>query len=91
MSISDPELEGKEDKSQWGHINSLTAIGASNKLSEQQIGKFGIGFKSVFKYVETPIVEDDEYCFAIHDILSRLLVPLAADIEKKERLHFSCL
>jgi hypothetical protein len=69
LSISDPELEGKEDKSQWGHINSLTAIGASNKLSEQQIGKFGIGFKSVFKYVETPVVEDDEYCFAIHDYI----------------------
>lgn len=81
LSISDPELEGKEDKSRWGHINSLTAIGSSNKLSEQQIGKFGIGFKSVFKYVETPVVEDDEYCFAIHDYI----VPSACSSQCKYR------
>ena len=40
-----------------GHINAITAIGDSSKKDsrEAKIGKFGIGFKAVFQYTNTPI------------------------------------
>lgn len=69
FSLSDPAQENVSEKKDWGHINSLTAIGSSNKLSDRQIGRFGVGFKSVFKYVDSPVVEDDNYCFVIHDFI----------------------
>jgi hypothetical protein len=84
FSISDPE---KEDKSlgNLGHINSITSIGNSQK-DGRTIGKFGVGFKAVFQYTETPHIYDPHFWFKIE----RLIVPkllnedLKDDIEKKE-------
>ena len=66
FSISDVDSTNKVK----GHINSITSIGASTKsgkISDEdlKIGKFGIGFKSVFSFTKTPEIFDDEFCFRI--------------------------
>ncbi len=67
FSISDPDKEGNgEDR---GHLNAITSIGASTKGGGNAIGKFGIGFKSVFRYTDRPHIEDDHFCFEIQDYI----------------------
>ena len=56
----------------YGHINSITGIGASTKSFDDgtnKIGKFGVGFKSVFQYTKTPEIFDDKFQFAIDDYI----------------------
>ena len=58
--------------SNYGHINSITGIGASTKSFDDgtnKIGKFGVGFKSVFQYTKTPEIFDDKFQFAIDDYI----------------------
>lgn len=77
FNITDPDREG--DTSNLGHINSITSIGNSSKSdhagdkddSDFKIGKFGVGFKSVFLYTDTPHIYDDNFWFKIE----RLIVP----------------
>lgn len=53
-----------------GHINAITSIGASSKKDENyKIGKFGIGFKSVFQYTQTPYIYDENVAFRIRDLI----------------------
>lgn len=73
FSISDPDKEGKD--AERGHLNAITSIGASTKGGGNAIGKFGIGFKSVFRYTDCPHIEDDNFSFEIHDYI----VPIKAD------------
>jgi hypothetical protein len=54
FSVTDPD-----DNTKRGHINSITSIGVSTKIDEQKIGKFGVGFKAVFAYTETPKIYDN--------------------------------
>ncbi len=77
FTISDP-AKVQEDRQQnhLGHINSITAIGFSNKnqiqtnnLDEIKIGKFGVGFKAVFQYTTTPYIYDDPFCFKIENYI----------------------
>lgn len=50
-------------------IDSITCIGNSTKKNEgNAIGKFGIGFKSVFAYTSTPEIHSGEYHFKIEDM-----------------------
>lgn len=70
FSISDVDLEGKI---QNGHINAITSIGASSKQNCNLIGKFGIGFKSVFQYTQKPYIEDDRICFQIENYIIPIL------------------
>lgn len=51
-----------------GHINSITGIGDTTKLGDNatnKIGKFGVGFKSVFQYTDSPEIYDDLFKFRI--------------------------
>lgn len=70
FSISNPESV-KDDKrnGRYGDINSITAIASSTKKENENlgnsIGKFGIGFKSVYTYTETPEIYDQAMCFRI--------------------------
>lgn len=57
----DKELTGES----IGHLNAITSIGASSKSGTNTIGKFGVGFKSVFQYTDVPHIEDDGFCFKI--------------------------
>lgn len=51
-------------------IKSITSIGTSTKADDPtNIGKFGIGFKAVFAYTNTPEIESDQFHFRIRDMV----------------------
>lgn len=75
FSVSDPAKEEEDSLSgHLGDINAITSIANSNK-TEASIGKFGVGFKSVFQYTNTPHIYDPEFCFRIN----RFIVPTLID------------
>ncbi|WP_157009127.1 sacsin N-terminal ATP-binding-like domain-containing protein [Agromyces laixinhei] len=50
-------------------IESITGIGQSTKADDAtSIGKFGVGFKAVFAYTQTPHIQSGDLSFAIHDL-----------------------
>ena len=58
-----------------GHINAITSIGNSSKSEQTNtIGKFGVGFKSVFQYTTTPHIYDPEVAFKITDFIVPVLL-----------------
>ncbi len=72
FSISDPRTEEEDGaQGQLGDINSITSVAGSNKTSAS-IGKFGVGFKSVFQYTKTPYIYDPDIFFKIE----RFIVPI---------------
>lgn len=72
FSISNPETEGPDTcNGKLGDINAITSIANSNKTAAS-IGKFGIGFKAVFQYTQTPSIYDPEFRFKIE----RFIVPV---------------
>lgn len=71
-----------EDSDLVGDINSITGIGDSSKTDAQnKIGKFGVGFKAVFQYTETPEIFDDIFKFKIENYI----VPTLLDHDHPER------
>ncbi len=51
-------------------VEAITGIGNSTKEDDiNAIGKFGIGFKSVFTITETPIIHSGQYHFKIRDFI----------------------
>ena len=71
-----------EGEKPLGHINSITSIGNSSKRDNyNKIGKFGVGFKSVFTYTDTPEIYDDKFWFKIEN----LIVPCLLDKDNKYR------
>lgn len=70
FSISDVDNED-EDKAngKLGDLNAITSIGQSNKTTPAKIGKFGMGFKSVFQYTNTPSIFDPNFKFQIVDYM----------------------
>lgn len=67
FSVSDVDKEDSDGK--IGDINAITSIGHSTKVGENKIGKFGIGFKSIFAYCDVPHVEDDNFSFDIQNFI----------------------
>ena len=65
-----------DDRHTIGHINAITAIGDSSKNGENasKIGKFGIGFKAVFQYSNTPHIYDPHISFKIKDLIVPVLL-----------------
>ena len=54
------------------NIDAITSVNNSTKINEvNKIGKFGVGFKSVFAYCSKPIINSDNFTFEIE----RMLVP----------------
>ena len=78
--VSDPANE-RQDKlnEKLGDINSITSIGNSNKKAK--IGKFGVGFKAVFQYTNTPYIYDPEFRFYIDRFI--VPVPIADDYDDR--------
>lgn len=71
--ISNPDNEKfDQQKNQLGDINAITAVAQSNKKDQSTIGKFGVGFKAVFQYTETPHIYDPTFQFKI----SKFIVPI---------------
>ena len=84
FSVSDPSTEKTDQKKgELGDINAICAIGGSNKKEGNNIGKFGIGFKSVFQYTSTPYIYDPNIFFKIENFI----VPyfLENDYEGREK------
>lgn len=89
--VSNPDNE-KEDqlKNKLGDINAITAVAQSNKKDHSTIGKFGVGFKAVFQYTQTPHIYDPNFQFKI----SKYIVPIKlnkdlSNRQKKETIfHF---
>jgi len=51
-------------------VESITSIGNSTKRDDETtIGKFGVGFKAVFAYTNTPEIHSGDYHFRIHDLV----------------------
>jgi hypothetical protein len=49
-----------------GDVNSILSIGDSTKIGgTNTIGKYGIGFKSVYQYTDAPEIYDDKFKFRI--------------------------
>lgn len=72
FSVSDPENEGIDSENKTiGDINTITSIANSNKTGAS-IGKFGVGFKAVFQYTQTPHIYDPNFMFKIE----RFIVPM---------------
>lgn len=62
-------------------IESITGIGQSTKADDvTRIGKFGVGFKAVFAYTQSPVIHSGEQSFAIHD----LFVPVPVHAEGRD-------
>lgn len=82
FTVTNPERE-REDKidNKLGHINSITSIGQSNKTTESTIGKFGVGFKAVFQYTDTPHIYDKYFQFKIE----RFIVPQLLENDLDDR------
>lgn len=54
----------------FADVNSITSIGKSTKKDDiVQIGKFGVGFKAVFSYTNSPRVFSKEFSFEIRDLV----------------------
>lgn len=51
-------------------VESITGIGDSTKRDDPtSIGKFGVGFKAVFAYTETPEIYSGDYSFRIRNLV----------------------
>ena len=81
FTVTDPD-----NKNNHGDINAITAIGRTNKNEDKdepvnKIGKFGIGFKAVFQYTDTPAIFDGNFSFRIKDFI----VPELLNFDHEER------
>ena len=89
--LNDEGLEFSHDGSRLFSIKdveSITSIGNSTKRDDPtSIGKFGVGFKAVFAYTNTPQVRSGNFAFRIDHLVIPMLDPLEA--EKNHRTtHF---
>ncbi len=82
FTISNPLTE-KEDRKNGclGDVNAILSIGHSSKTQHNTIGKFGVGFKAVFQYTQTPYIYAPDIMFKIE----RFIVPVAIIKDHIER------
>ena len=83
FSVTNPDTE-KEDRSlgELGDLNAITSIGQSSKNGNNaKIGKFGVGFKAVFQYTESPMIFDPNISFKIDN----MIVPIKIEDTCPER------
>lgn len=80
--VSNPDNEKLDQQNnKLGDINAITAVAQSNKKDHSTIGKFGVGFKAVFQYTETPHIYDPNFQFKI----SKFIVPIKLDNDLMDR------
>lgn len=81
FTVSNPETEDKDsDEKKLGHINAITSIGNTTK-DKAKIGKFGVGFKAIFQYSNTPHIYDPNFSFKIE----RFIVPQEVEQNNSQR------
>ncbi len=68
----------------YDEVKSITLIGDSPKRDDPTtIGKFGVGFKAVFAYTNTPEIHSGEFDFRIHDLMVPDIIQGAISEENK--------
>jgi hypothetical protein len=68
---------------------AITDIGEGTKAEdEHKIGRFGVGFKAVFAYTETPRIWSPTFSFEISELVLPAEIPQASDIRGKTRFEF---
>ena len=61
-------------------VDAITSIGFSTKRDDAtKIGKFGVGFKAVFAYTQTPQIKSGDVHFRIYD----MVVPELSELSSK--------
>ena len=71
-----------------GDVNALCSLAGSNKVSqvdtvEQKMGKFGIGFKAVSLYTDTPHVYDRRFAFRLKYLIVPELLEEADEVSRQ--------
>lgn len=73
FTLSNSAVEFEHDGERlfsFSDVESITSIGNSTKRDEPtSIGKFGVGFKAVFAYTNTPEIHSGNFHFHIHDLV----------------------
>lgn len=70
-------------------VDAITSIGFSTKRENStNIGKFGVGFKAVFAYTDSPEIESGEYHFRIRDMVVPELNGLSSSQLKSKQTRF---
>ena len=72
-----------------GDINSITGFAFSSKKDDcNTIGKFGVGFKSVYQYSNTPRIYDDKFWFKIENYIIPTLLEYDHELRKQGETLF---
>lgn len=70
-------------------IRGITGIfNSSKKDSPDKIGKFGVGFKSVFVYTDTPVIYSKDYSFKILKLVLPQPIKPKEELGDKTRFEF---
>lgn len=70
-------------------IEGITNIGKGTKKDDQDtIGRFGVGFKAVFAYSETPKIYSPTFSFLIESLVLPQEIEPAANLGRKTRFVF---
>lgn len=70
-------------------VEGITNIGKGTKKSDEDtIGRFGVGFKAVFAYCETPTVYSPTFSFLIENLVLPTEVEPLADLSGRTRFEF---
>lgn len=70
-------------------IRGITGIfNSSKKDSVDKIGKFGVGFKSVFVYTDSPVIYSKQHCFKIVKLVLPQEVPPKPNLGDRTRFEF---
>lgn len=68
-------------------VKGITNIGNSTKKDDHtKVGKFGVGFKSVFAFTDRPRVYSKDYSFEIQDMLLPVRIESDKDLSQEETL-----
>ena len=88
FTLSNPlNEEADTENGTLGHINAITSIANSNK-TESSIGKFGVGFKAVFQYTQSPHIYDPHIQFNIERFIVPHMLETDLDWRKPEETIF---
>ena len=70
-------------------IRAITDIGEGTKAEDdEQIGRFGIGFKAVFAFTETPCIWSPSYAFEISEMVLPSEIPTNPGLCDRTRFEF---
>ncbi|MFO0884832.1 MAG: hypothetical protein U0894_11710 [Pirellulales bacterium] len=70
-------------------IYAITDIGEGTKSEDDdKIGRFGVGFKAVFAYSETPHIWSPTFAFKITELVLPVEIPQRSDLGTRTRFEF---